>query len=305
VIDVVVVTANSKEMVLACLVKLESPSIASITVVDNGSTDGTETTVRKAFPAVEVFRLTEPQGLSAAFNRGAERGSARLVLFLNDDVLATERSIEELEHALEGNAGAVAAAGRLVDPDDGSTQLEYQPKAFPTAATFVASVAGLPRLWPRNPWTGGSLRHPLDDHQTVVVDQPPGACLLVRRDVFEKIGGWDEGYVFWYEDVDLARRLRAHGNVIYVPTAVYEHVGGHSSRRLSRNEVVERSYGGTLRYAGRHFGDWQRRVVGGTFAFTSSIRALMVRRHDPELAKTYRRMGRRAAALARGHEDER
>jgi FkbM family methyltransferase len=89
--------------------------------------------------------------------------------------------------------------------------------------------------------------------------------------------------------------------VIYVPTAVYKHVGGHSARRLSRSEVVERSYGGTLRYAGRHFGDWQRRVVGATFAVTSSIRALSVRRSDPELAKTYRRIGRRAATLALGN----
>jgi N-acetylglucosaminyl-diphospho-decaprenol L-rhamnosyltransferase len=305
VIDVVVVTADSKEMVLACLAELESPRIASITVVDNGSRDGTDEAVRNAFPSADVAHLTEPQGLSAAFNRGAEQGGARLVLFLNDDVLATEGSIEELERALESNVRAVAAAGRLVDPHDGSTQLEYQPKPFPTAATFVASLTGLPRVWPRNPWTGRLLRHPLDEHTTVVVDQPPGACLLVRRHVFETIGGWDEGYSFWYEDVDLAMRLRAHGDVIYVPTATYKHVGGYSARRLSRSEAIERSYGGSLRYAGRYFGVWQRRVVGGTFALTSSIRALMVRRRDPELAKTYRQIGRRAAALALGREGER
>lgn len=304
-IDVVVVTADSKEVVLACLAELESPRLASVTVVDNGSIDGTETTVRGAFPGVELLRLAEPQGLSAAFNRGAERGSAPLVLFLNDDVLATKGSIEELEHALESDPGAVAAAGRLVNPKDGATQLEYQPKPFPTAATFVVSLAGLSRLWPENPWTGETLRHPLDEHATVVVDQPPGACLLVRRDVFEKIGGWDEGYAFWYEDVDLARRLWARGVVIYVPTAVYKHVGGHSARRLSRTEVIERSYGGILRYAGRYFGNWQRRLVGGTFAVTSLFLAVRVRRRDPELAKTYRQIGRRAAALALGRGVER
>ena len=303
-IDVVVVTANSKEMILACLRELVAPGIATITVVDNGSRDETESAVRNAFPSVQLVRLEEPRGLAEGFNRGAERGQAPLVLFLNDDVLADEGAIDELEQALEEWPAAAAAAGRLVDPEDGSTQLEYQPKPFPTAATIVSSLAGLSRVWPRNPWTGRNLRRPLDEQTTVVVDQPPGACLLVRRETLAAVGGWDEAFVFWYEDVDLANRLKACGDVIYVPTAVFRHVGGHSARRLSRREVIERSYGGTLRYAKRHFGRGQQRVVGAAFALTSTFQAIVVRRSDPELADAYRRIGRRAAALFVGRYEE-
>lgn len=303
-IDVVVVTADSQKMVLDCLRELVGPNIASVTVVDNGSQDGTAEAVRQAFPTAQLVRLPDPQGLATAYNRGAEHGRARFILFLNDDVLAADGSIDELARALQRMEGAVAAAGRLVDPNDGETQLEYQPKTFPTAATFLASLAGLPRVWPRNPWTGRHLRRQLDEDATVVVEQPPGACLLVRREVFEAVGGWDEGYVFWYEDVDLARRLRACGDVIYVPTAVFRHVGGHSARRLSRRDVIERSYGGTLRYTGRHLDRWQQRVIGAAFAVTSAIRALVVRHSDPDLADTYRQVGRRAAGLVVGrHED--
>jgi N-acetylglucosaminyl-diphospho-decaprenol L-rhamnosyltransferase len=302
-IDVVVVTADSQEMILACLRELVGPNIASVTVVDNGSQDQTDKAVRHAFPTTQLVRLPDPQGLATAYNRGAEHGRAPLILFLNDDVLAGDRSIDELARALESMEG-VAAAGRLVDPNDGATQLDYQPKPFPTAATFVASLAGLPRVWARNPWTGRHLRNRLDEQGAVVVDQPPGACLLVRREVFDAVGGWDEGYVFWYEDVDLARRLQALGNVIYVPTAVFRHVGGHSARRLSHRDLIERSYGGMLRYTGRHLDRGQQRVVGAAFALTSAIRALVVRRSDPGLADTYRRVGRRAAALVVGrHED--
>jgi N-acetylglucosaminyl-diphospho-decaprenol L-rhamnosyltransferase len=300
VIDVVVVTADSKEMVLQCLRELAAPSIVSVTVVDNGSQDGTGEAVLGAFPSVQLVQLPAPDGLAAAFNRGAERGQAPLVLFLNDDVLAAQGAIEELARALNRNESAVAAAGRLVDPVDGSTQLEYQPKPFPTAATFLAALAGVPRLWPRNPWTGRQLRRPLDERETVVVDQPPGACLLVRRDVFELLGGWDEGYAFWYEDVDLARRLKEHGSVIYVPTAVFRHVGGHSARRLSRADVIERSYGGTLRYAEQHFARGQQCLVGTAFALAGAVRSLSARRRDPALAEVYGRVRRRAAALALG-----
>ena len=303
-IDVVVVTADSKDMVLECLRELAAPEIATITVVDNGSRDDTAVAVGEALPSVRLVQLDAPQGLAAAFNRGAEQGQAPLVLFLNDDILANEGSIEGLAQALDRDEGAVAAAGRLVDPKDGSTQREYLPKTFPTAATFLASLSGLPRVWARNPWTGRHLRGELNEQATVVVDQPPGACLLVRREVFEAVGGWDERYAFWYEDVDLARRLKAHGNVIYVPTAVFKHVGGHSARRLSRAEVIERSYGGTFRYAASHFGRGQQRVVGAAFATTSAIRAFVARRRDPGLADMYRRTGRRAVDLFLGRYTE-
>jgi GT2 family glycosyltransferase len=302
VIDVVVVTADSKEMVLHCLQELGAPSIVTLTVVDNGSQDGTGEAVLAAFPSVQLVRLPDPHGLAAAFNRGAERGQAPLILFLNDDVLAAPGAIEELARALDRNESAVAAAGRLVDPVDGSTQLEYQPKPFPTAATFLAALAGVPRVWPGNPWTGRQLRSPLDERETVVVDQPPGACLLVRRDVFELLGGWDEGYAFWYEDVDLARRLQEHGSVLYVPTAVFRHVGGHSARRLSRAEVIERSYGGTLRYTEQHLARRQQRVVGAAFALAGAVRRLSVRHRDPVLGDVYRRVRQRAAALVFGRD---
>jgi N-acetylglucosaminyl-diphospho-decaprenol L-rhamnosyltransferase len=299
VIDVVVVTADSREMVLGCLRHLSEPRIAKTVVVDNGSVDGTAQAIAEGFPSVEVLRLEKPEGLASAFNRGAARGSSSLLLFLNDDILAAEGAIARLAESLEGNPDVVAVAGRLIDPQSGATQLEYQPKRFPTPMTFLSSLAGLHRVWPHNPWTGAHLRRPLDERETVRVDQPSGACLLVRREAFEQIGGWDDGYSFWYEDVDLARRLRSKGAVLYVPAAVFGHVGGYSARRLSRAEVVERSYTGTLRYAEKHLGA-RRRIVGAAFALTATVKAPLVKRRDPQLAAAYRRLRRQALELALG-----
>jgi GT2 family glycosyltransferase len=222
------------------------------------------------------------------------------VLFLNDDVLADDGAIDGLAASLQSRPGAVAAAGRLVDPDSGETQIEYQPRRFPTVRRFVAALTGLERSWRTNPWSGSHRRHALAEDEVVTVDQPPGACLLVRRDVLEQVGGWDEQFEFWFEDVDLARRLHRHGDLLYVPTASFRHVGGQSARRLSEAEVVRRSYRGALLYAQKHFSRPQRLAMGALFAFAGGVRGLLLRWSNRELAAVYRRVASDAVALVTG-----
>jgi N-acetylglucosaminyl-diphospho-decaprenol L-rhamnosyltransferase len=267
-------------------------------VVDNGSHDATAEAVERQHPEAVVVRLDEPHGLAAAYNRGAEAGSSELVLFLNDDILARRGAVSALVETLVAVPRAAAAAGRLVDPETGETQEDYQPHPFPGVLTFAAALAGLDRLWRGNPWTGAHRRRPLDDQVTATVDRPAGACLLVRRRVFEAVGGWDEGFPLWYEDVDFARRLRRHGTILYVPRAVFEHIGGWSTRRLGRAEVVERTYLGTLRYGAKHFGRARRLALGGLYATVGAARAVSTR--DRELAAAYRKVTRRALSLVRG-----
>jgi GT2 family glycosyltransferase len=272
-VDAVIVTWNSREMVLRCLDRMEAASVERVVVVDNASADGTTDAVRERHPEAEVVQLAEEVGLASAYNRGAEHGSAPLVLFLNDDVLTSRDSIAALVDVLANSEGAVAAAGRLVDPEDGRTQVEYLPQRFPTLASFASMLAGRARPAPE---TGSA---------TVPVDQPPGACLLVRRETFETVGGWDEDFAFWFEDVDLSRRLQAHGDVLFVPTAPFEHVGGQSAVRLSRAQVVTRHYRGALLYAGKHFGATSRAAAGLLFAVAAGVRLPFQR--DPSSRRAY------------------
>jgi GT2 family glycosyltransferase len=246
--------------VLRCLETIEPSSVERVIVVDNASGDGTTEAIRRRYPQAEVLRLEDELSLAGAYNRGAERGSARLVLFLNDDVLSTPASLAALVAALDDHARAVAAAGRLVDPEDGRTQLEYLPRPFPTLGSFGSMLAGRPRA---------SVEAA---SKVVPVEQPPGACLLVRREVFDAIGGWDEDFAFWYEDVDLSRRLQAHGDVLYVPAAPFGHVGGQSAARLSRAQVVSRHYRGALLYASKHFRAPSRVGAGLLFAAAAVVR---------------------------------
>jgi N-acetylglucosaminyl-diphospho-decaprenol L-rhamnosyltransferase len=284
VIDAVVATRDSRELVLECVEHLRSPLLERVVVVDNGSADGTTGALQDG--DVQVVRLETPEGLSFAYNRGAEVGSAELVLFLNDDVFATDEAISELAEALEARADAVAAAGRLVDPDDGRTQAEYLPRAFPGARSLATSLLGRPRP-PLE----------LDETTVVAVDQPPGACLLVRRSVFEDVGRWDEDFEFWFEDVDLARRLRARGEVLYVPGAAFPHVGGASARRLSHAEVVARHYRGALLYAQRHLGLGGRTITAPAYALAAAGRLVT---RDADARRAYSRVLRDALRLVAG-----
>jgi GT2 family glycosyltransferase len=132
------------------------------------------------------------------------------------------------------------------------------------------------------------------------VDQPAGACLLVRRDVFDDLGGFDEFFWFWYEDVDLARRLHDRGALLYVPAAVFEHVGGASFASWGRAESVRSLAHGIVHYADVHFDRRRRLGLAALLACLSAPRALIFRARDPDVAAVHRAILVAAWQLARG-----
>jgi N-acetylglucosaminyl-diphospho-decaprenol L-rhamnosyltransferase len=298
-VDSVVVTSNNREVVLECLERLRDPAIGRTVVVDNASSDGTIEAIHEAFPDVETVRLDRHSGLSTAFNRGAARTEAPFLLFLNDDVFASEGAVSTLIGTLGARPDAASAGGRLVDADAaGATQDRYRPRRFPTLLTFLMTLANGDGVWPRNPWSGAHLRHPLNDRDVVEVDQPAGAALLVRRDAFEAIGGWDERFWFWYEDVDISRRLADSGPALYVPQAVFRHLGGGTVLRWSGVEIMLRVHHGILHYAQKHFSRGRQVMLGATVV-AISVTAMAVRR-DSEFRQARRSIVRGGVALIAG-----
>lgn len=291
-VDAVFLTADSREQALECIAHLGGPEIASIAVVDNASVDGTAAAVAEVHPDVTVIALDNPTGLATALNRGAVLGSAPFILFLNDDVVAAPCAVRRLLDALERRPDAVAAGGRLVNADL-TTQERYLPRRFPSPIVVVARMFGLERVAQRLRSTAG-LRPGLDDHATVAVDQPAGACILVRRSIAERIGGWDERYWFWYEDVDFCLRLAAHGPRLYVPGAAFRHVGGATARRLPRHEGHRRLCHGVLVYAQTHYSTSGRALVAAAVWATAIVRAARARPGQPEAAQAYAAVARAA-----------
>jgi GT2 family glycosyltransferase len=296
-VDVVIVTADTRELTLACLATLDDPAVASITVVDNASDDGTAAAIQERFPAVEVVVLKRPAGFARACNRGAERGSAAHLLFLNSDTLAAGDAVSTLVDALAADAGAVAAGGRLVDPDSLETQPRYGPQRFPTLPALAVRFSGLEQRWPANPWTASPR---LDDHAIAEVEQPAGACLLVRRDTFERAGGFDERYWFWYEDVDLARRLHEQGRVLHVPAAVFRHRGGETFKQWDRERGTRSMFHGALHYAEQHLPRSRQIAFALIVVAVSAARVARLARREPDQARVHRAVLRAARALLAG-----
>lgn len=269
-LDVVVVTFDTREVTLECLAQLDRPGTRAI-VVDNGSTDGTAAAVAERFPEAVVVRLEEGVGFAEACNRGAEAGEAPLVLFLNSDVYARPGALEALVAALDVRPGAVAVGGRLVDPGTDDTQPAYAPQRFPGLGALLARVTGLEVLLART-GRGGPDPALLAERGTVACDQPAGACLLVRRADLRAVGGWDERFWFWYEDVDLARRLRARGELLHVGGAVFEHLGGGTFAAWGRERGMRSRLHGIAVYASAHLGWPSRLALGLALAVSGGLR---------------------------------
>jgi GT2 family glycosyltransferase len=292
VVDVVIVTFDTREITLDCAVRIADPA-ARIIVVDNGSSDGT----REAFEArgVRVVRFDEGVGFAQACNAGAAAGDSPLVLFLNSDVLARPGALTVLLEALDGRVDAVAAGGRLVDPGTDDTQPAYAPQRYPGVWTLISRVTGFERL-------GGGRADPalLAERGTIECEQPAGACLLVRRDVFDAIGGFDERFWFWYEDVDLARRLHERGALLHVGGAVFEHLGGGTFAAWGRERGLRSRLLGIERYAEVHLAGPSRFLLGLTLACSGLARTIafrLLRRR--ELAAAWGEGARRGANLMR------
>ncbi len=304
-VDVVIVSADMAAMTLQCVDELADAAVASVIVVDNAFADEQGVGAARAEIAerATVVALDRRHGFAAANNRGVAQGRARHALLLNSDVLVVPGAIEQLVSALDADPRAVTAGGRLVDPQTLATQAQYRPRPFPTLANFLVIVLGIEELWPGNPVTrryhgvaGGD-----DDANAREVDaQPAAAALLVRRDALDAIGGLDERFWFWFEDSDLLLRLRERGKILYVPAAVFRHLGGGSFSRWSKAEHVRSIHHGIVQYADAHFSRAQRAVLGLAELAVSLPRVALFARLRPHEAAAWRAVARAGLALLAG-----
>jgi GT2 family glycosyltransferase len=229
-----------------------------------------------------------------------EVGRAPYVLLLNSDILAVAGAIEVLLDALSGDRGAVAAGGRLVDPQTLATQPGYRPRPFPSLANFLVILLGIEELWPGNPVSRRYHGAHLDDTRVQVVAQPAAAALLVRRAELEAVGGFDERFWFWFEDSDLLLRLSSRGRILYVPQGVFRHLGGGTFRRWSKSERIRSIHHGILHYGAAHLSRPKRAALGLAALMISLPRIALFGRTRPEEGSAWRAVARGGLALLAG-----
>jgi GT2 family glycosyltransferase len=215
-------------------------------VVDNASTDGSPDLVRDRVAEhgqLELVEMGRNAGYAAAVNAGATRVPGRDLLLLNPDIRLDEPGpARELARVLDAHPKVGVAAPRLVGEDG---QPQATARRFPSAAALLGT---LPRLGGLGPVRRGLERYhePSAARRATVVDWVLGAAMLIRRRAFDEVGGWDERFFLYVEDVDFCRRLRRVGwEVAYVPEAELTHVYAKASdaRRASvMNSSVRRRH---------------------------------------------------------------
>ncbi|HTW63285.1 MAG TPA: glycosyltransferase family 2 protein [Bryobacteraceae bacterium] len=288
---VVVVTYNSAEVIERCL---DSCGDLPVVVVDNASRDHTSAIVRQR-PGVILIANTENRGFAGAVNQGVAALKTELVLSLNPDTELLSR-IDELENAC-GEAGTGLASGKLTDAA-GILQRGFAVRRFPTPATLAFEALGINRVFAANPINRRYRCLDFEPDRAAEVEQPPGAFLMFRREVWQRLGGFDTHFhPLWFEDVDFCKRARDLGlKIQYVPQVTARHQGGHSIAGLDWSCREVYWYVSLLKYASKHFRPLEYRGVTAAVMLGSLFRTAVetMRRRSFRPILVYGKIGRLA-----------
>jgi GT2 family glycosyltransferase len=293
-VSTLVVSWNNRGFLGRCLESL--PPDSEIIVVDNASTDGSADFVAETFPKVELIRLDQNVGFGGGVNVAAKAATGDYLLLLNPDAEATPKAIDRLVEFLDEHVTCGAAAGRLLSMTE-DWERAFNIRRLPTYGSVAAELLLVKHVWPTNPLTARAEAADIDDSGSHAVEQPTAACLMVRRRVFEQVGGMDERFApVWFEDVDLCHRILANGwTIFFVPRSNFRHIGGMSIAALSETRRRRLYYENLERYMAKHHG-WLGRAVTRSLVVTGmALRASgCALSGDGERVRTYGRVLRSA-----------
>ncbi|RXK52913.1 glycosyltransferase family 2 protein [Oleiharenicola lentus] len=236
-VSIIIVNWNSKDYLRACLQSLgrhHPPGLKlEIIVVDGASFDGCDRMLAAEFPEVRFIQSRENIGFARANNLGARHAGGRNLLLLNPDTEFIEDSLSLLGARLESLPKAGAVGCRLLNTDRSLQTTSIL--NFPTILNRVLDSEYLRRRYPDSSlWGNAALFR--QGTTPVAVEALSGACILIRKDCFDLIGGFTESYFMYGEDVDLGYKLRKAGWLAYyIPEAQLVHHGGGSSRQTVSN----------------------------------------------------------------------
>jgi len=288
----VVVTYNSADVIERCLDSCAP--LPQVVVVDNASQDNTAELVRRR-GSVKLIANSTNRGFAGAANQGVEALDTELILLLNPDV-EIESPLEALEEIC-GRQDVGFASGELVD-SDGKPQTGFTVRRFPTPGTLMLEVLGLNRLLP---WNRTNRRYrclDLDLSQPSEVEQPAGAFLMFRREVWQRLGGFDtQFHPLWFEDVDFLKRGHSLGlKIQYLPEVKARHRGGHSIAGMDWGCREVCWYASLLRYASKHFRPYAYRGVSAAVVLSCMFRAVigMIQRRSTRPIQIYAKVAQLA-----------
>lgn len=228
-VSAIVVNYRAYPELDVCLGSLIGQALSSVVVVDQASQAEPREALVSRYPGVTWLARRDNIGFGAGVNFAARHTRGDYLYVVNPDAIVGPETVLTLSRWLDAHAG-VGVAGSMVRNTDGTVQ--GSARAFPTFSTLFAGRSGwLTRRFPGNRWSRMNVLSGPDVTTPMVVDWVSGASMMIRRDAFDAVGGFDERYFLYWEDADFCRRLRSRGwQTAYVPQAEVVHHGSRSSR---------------------------------------------------------------------------
>jgi len=238
-LSIIIVNWNSVEFLRKCIasVKAETTGVVyEIVVIDSASFDGCDRMLREEYPEVQFIQGTKNVGFGRANNAAFKVSRGRCLLFLNPDTEVLSSAIGIMYSFLQTLPTAGAVGCKLLNADRSLQTSCIQ--SFPTILNQVLDTEWLRRRWPKSVLWGMA---PLfaDSFEPKVVEAIAGACVMMKREAFERVGLFSEEYFMYAEDIDLSYKLARGGyKNYYIPTATVVHYGGGSSQEAPSNFSV-------------------------------------------------------------------
>ncbi|MCW1930127.1 MAG: glycosyltransferase family 2 protein [Candidatus Kerfeldbacteria bacterium] len=226
--SIILVSHNAKDHIADCVRALRAFTTDieyEVIVSDNGSTDGTQAMLKLQFPWVRLIENKKNLGFGAANNRGAQVAEGDMLFFFNDDTVLTENSVRIAYDYMKQRSEIGCLGFHLTFPD-GSHQDSV--RAYPKVSDQALTLLKLHHAFPRAKALQRYLLANFDYAKEQEVDQVMGACMIIPHDVFERVGGFDESFFLWFEEVDLQKRIHEELKlkIMYAPLTSMIHVKG-------------------------------------------------------------------------------
>ena len=242
-LSVIIVNYNTRQLLADCLASLLAadapPNGIELIVVDNASQDGSVEMVRADYPMVKLVANQQNVGFSTANNQGTAVSHAPYLLFLNSDTRVEPRALVEPLAYLQANPQVGAITVKLLYPTGERDPDNH--RGFPTPWNAVCHFSGLSKLFPNSPRFNGYFQGFADFEQTHAVPVIAGSFMMMPRALFDQLGGWDETYFFYGEDIDFCYRINQAGyEIIYYPHVTVLHYKGASSGLRKESAAIAR-----------------------------------------------------------------
>ena len=275
-LSVVIVNYNVRDFLVQTISSLFSSSsidAIEIIVVDNNSHDGSQEHITALFPSVTWIGLDTNVGFGSACNRGARKARAPHLLMLNPDTIVSSDTIQKALAFFNAHPDAGIVGPKILN-EDGSFQFQCR-RSFPTPLNALSHFTGLSTLFPDSKVFGAySLTWaPIDEQREV--DAVSGACLFITTDLYTQIGGFDEAFFMYGEDIDLCMQVKKRGyKVYYSPQSYIIHFKGKSSaQRVIKSRIA--FYEAMLLFSKKHKKSYGSFLTTGLLSLGIFFKALL------------------------------